>query len=59
MAASGRTRGEAQPQKLFFPQPGTHVHTATVTDVAWSPDGRFIASASGDTTIVVWQVDAA
>jgi serine/threonine protein kinase len=58
-AESGRTPGEAQPQKLFFPQPGTHVHTATVTDVAWSPDGRYIASASGDTTIVVWQVDAA
>src|SRR5947209_14228520 len=58
MAESGRTQGEAQPQKLFFPQPGTHVHTATVTDVAWSPDGRYIASASGDTTIVVWQVDA-
>ncbi len=51
-------QGPAQPQQLFFPQPGTHVHTATITDVAWSPDGRYIATASGDTTIVVWQVDA-
>lgn len=46
-----------QSQKLFFPQPGMHVHTATITDVAWSPDGRYIATASGDTTAVVWKVD--
>ena len=54
---SGAAPGGAQPQKLFFPQPGTHVHTATVSDVAWSPDGRYITSASGDTTVVVWLVD--
>jgi serine/threonine protein kinase len=57
-AAANSGQGAAQPQKFFFPQPGTHVHTATITDVAWSPDGRYIASASGDATIVVWQVDA-
>jgi serine/threonine protein kinase len=57
-AAANAGQAEVQPQKLFFPQPGTHVHTATVTDVAWSPDGRYIASASGDSTVVVWQVDA-
>ena len=54
---AGAAPGGAQPQKLFFPQPGTHVHTATVSDVAWSPDGRYITSASGDTTVVVWLVD--
>ena len=57
-ATANPGQSAAQPQKLFFPQPGTHVHTATITDVAWSPDGRYIASASGDTTVVVWQVDA-
>ena len=57
MSGAGAPPGGAQPQKLFFPQPGTHVHTATVTDVAWSPDGRYITSASGDTTVVVWLVD--
>ncbi len=57
-AAANSGQAEVQPQKLFFPQPDTHVHTATITDVAWSPDGRYIASASGDSTVVVWQVDA-
>jgi serine/threonine protein kinase len=56
--ATNPGQAAAQPQKLFFPQPGTHVHTATITDVAWSPDGRYIATASGDTTVVVWRVDA-
>jgi len=57
-AAANSGQAAVRPQKLFFPQPGTHVHTATVTDVAWSPDGRYIASASGDSPVVVWQVDA-
>lgn len=43
---------------FFFPQPGSHGHTAALTDIAWSPDGRYIASASGDTTVIVWKVDA-
>ena len=57
-SGTGADQNTAQSQKLFFPRPGTHVHTATITDVAWSPDGRYIATASGDTTAVVWKVDA-
>ena len=55
---SGTGQDSAQSPKLFFPQPGTHVHTATITDVSWSPDGRYIATASGDNTAVIWKVDA-
>jgi WD40 repeat protein len=42
---------------LVFPS-GTDLHKASVSDVAWSPDGRYIASASEDATIIVWKVDA-
>ncbi len=31
-----------------------HGHSAYVTDVVWSPDGKRIASSSGDTTAQVW-----
>lgn len=53
-AALGTTRT----QMLFFPKPHTYGHTKAVIDVAWSPDGRYIASAGGDDIIIVWKVDA-
>jgi len=41
---------------LSFPQPGMQVHKASIAALDWSPDGRFIVSASYDTTAVVWKV---
>lgn len=31
-------------------------HTGTINRIAWSPDGRFLASPSSDTTICIWDV---
>jgi WD40 repeat protein len=35
--------------------PGHYTSGAGVNSVAWSPDGRQIATASSDTTVQVWQ----
>jgi serine/threonine protein kinase len=43
-------------QKLMF---GSGGHSKTILDVAWSPKGQYIASASYDTTVIVWKVDGA
>jgi Serine/threonine protein kinase len=32
-------------------------HSATIMDLAWSPDGRYIATASADKTVIIWRVD--
>ena len=34
-------------------------HTSPVWSVAFSPDGRFIASGSGDKTVKVWELETA
>jgi WD40 repeat protein len=51
------TQGSDQLPKLVFPQSTSIGHTGIITDVAWSPDGRYIATASGDATVIVWKVD--
>lgn len=33
-------------------------HTAGNSDIAWSPDGVFLASASDDTSLRIWDVDS-
>jgi serine/threonine protein kinase/WD40 repeat protein len=45
-------------QKFLFPQnQGEFGHKDAIVNVAWSPNGRYIASSSFDTTVIVWQVD--
>jgi serine/threonine protein kinase len=43
-------------QKLMF---GSGGHSETIIDIAWSPNGQYIASTSFDTTVIVWKVDGA
>ena len=31
-------------------------HTGTINRIAWSPDGKYLASPSGDKTIRIWDV---
>lgn len=33
-------------------------HEGNINSVAWSPDGEFIATASGDTTVRIWKGDS-
>ena len=35
--------------------PGHYTSGAAVNSLAWSPDGKHIASASSDSTVQVWQ----
>ena len=32
-------------------------HTQGVSDIAWSPDGQYVASASDDGTIRLWNIE--
>ena len=53
-SASTPTQGVATP--TLAPFAGTYSkHTKGVVGVAWSPDGKQIASASQDSTVVVWK----
>ena len=48
--------GITRSQLLSFPD--HPINTGAITDVAWSPDGRYIAASSADSTVIVWKVDA-
>ncbi len=42
-------------QNLYF---GSNGHSQAIDNLAWSPDGRYIATTSTDKTVIIWQVDA-
>ncbi len=46
---------------LRFGQTNGHFNMtgSTIIDLAWSPDGRYLATASNDSTVIVWRVDGA
>jgi len=56
LLAQGDTQGvvsvrHTPSRKLLWRAPG---HDKTITVLAWSPDGRYLASGSKDQTIKVW-----
>jgi serine/threonine protein kinase len=50
------SKGIQMPDFLFGQ---TNGHGDTVVDVHWSPDGRYLATSSFDTTVIVWKMDEA
>ncbi len=58
MTGASASLGSVRAPKLFFAGSGAARHTKTIIDVAWSPNGRYIASAAADNTAIVWKVDA-
>jgi len=58
MTGASASLGSVRAPNLFFAGSGAARHTKAVIDVAWSPDGRYIASAAADNTAIVWKVDA-
>jgi WD40 repeat protein len=45
----------SSPGTLHFIYPG---HSAYVIDVSWSPNGKYIASGGGDSTVRVWEASS-
>jgi hypothetical protein len=49
--------GAAEPTILKVAEPTIlKGHTETVVSIAWSPDGKTLASGSGDKTLKLWNI---
>lgn len=46
-----------QPPTMTFASQNTLQHTKSITDLHWSPDGRYLVTASLDKTVIIWKVD--
>ncbi|HLI70590.1 MAG TPA: serine/threonine-protein kinase [Ktedonobacteraceae bacterium] len=57
LSRPGASNAVQQPT-LTFASPGKIQHTKSILDLEWSPDGRYIATSSVDTTVIIWKVDA-
>jgi serine/threonine protein kinase/WD40 repeat protein len=46
-------------QDMLFGKNNGHLNKkgCTIVDLAWSPDGRYLATASNDTTVIIWKMD--
>ena len=55
-----KTKEGFQIEDLRFGATNGHfnVKDSTIIDLVWSPDGRYLATASNDTTVIIWKVDA-
>jgi len=58
MKGPSTAQGAARAPILSFPGNNEAGHSAAAFDIAWSPDGGYLATASGDNTVLIWKVDA-
>ena len=45
-------------QSALFPRGDSTDQMDTINDLSWSPDGRYLATASDDQSLTVWQVES-
>jgi len=55
-------KGAEKVVKIWSPETGQFLrnltgHTQGLSDIAWASDGAYLASASDDTTIRIWNVE--
>lgn len=55
--ANAFSANSAQAPTLAFASQSALRHSESMTDFEWSPDGRYIATASLDKTVLIWRVD--
>lgn len=59
LLASAASPTDVQMPALTFVAQGSIKHTMSITDLEWSPGGRYLATSSLDKTVLLWKVDGA